>query len=385
MANLLDSKNFGTKIYSRFPTKYKEDDVSQNYALKRYIEALSDGGYSLAIEDINGITSLIDPDKVDANILPVLFEQYGLTVFNGIPESYLRYLLPKLSEAYEQKGSLTVIEFITSALTGVKVYLEVQDLELTITLEMDSSVGQEYFPDSEKFGRIIDKFLPFYFGRNLIYAYVFYENQTLKPREEYDMEVTDFKEEYGTLPSYRIGIPTMLNNTGILLNSTFILNPEPTGDYVDSHVDNIKYNYLEPITISNKEEDDLISFNLIFDEKHKVDVEEDVMIETTTTVYDETPKLWRRGRSVIGSALFGDSKLGDIVLGENRDYSDEVIETVRHTVEESCGFLQFLDTNTNSELYALNDNFYTNANGDHMEFSYDVITINGEQTTIYHY
>lgn len=363
MANLLDSKNFGTKIYSRFPTKYKEDDVSQNYALKRYIEALSDGGYSLAIEDINGITSLIDPDKVDANILPVLFEQYGLIVFNGIPESYLRYLLPKLSEAYEQKGSLTVIEFITSALTGVKVYLEVQDLELTITLEMDSSVGQEYFPDSEKFGRIIDKFLPFYFGRNLIYAYVFYENQTLKPREEYDMEVTDFKEEYSCIPSYRMGIPTMLNNTGILLNSTFVLNPEPTGDYVDSHVDNIIYNYLEPIKLSSDEGEDPISFNLILNENSSVVMEEETETEKLTTVYNEVPKL---------------GKYDD-------DHSDKVKDLVSYgAINEIGGFLQYFDTNTNSEQYLLNDNFYTNADGYHMEFCYDVITINGEQTTIIH-
>ena len=42
MSNILNSKDFGLKIYNRFPPKYREDDVEQKYALKRYIQSLSE-------------------------------------------------------------------------------------------------------------------------------------------------------------------------------------------------------------------------------------------------------------------------------------------------------------------------------------------------------
>ena len=45
MSNILNSEDFGLKIYNRFPPKYREDDVGQKLALKRYLQALSDGGF----------------------------------------------------------------------------------------------------------------------------------------------------------------------------------------------------------------------------------------------------------------------------------------------------------------------------------------------------
>ena len=124
MSNILKSEDFGLKLYNRFPYKYREDDEKQNYALKRYIESLSDGGFKYAIDEINGIPTIIDPDNVSSKILPILFKQYGLEVFNGVPESYLRYLLPKLGEVWSKKGSLSAVEFITSSISGIKTSTE---------------------------------------------------------------------------------------------------------------------------------------------------------------------------------------------------------------------------------------------------------------------
>ena len=77
MSNILNSEYFGLKIYNRFPPKYREDDVGQNFALKRYLQALSDGGFKYSIDEINGIADLKDPDKVDSKVLPILFKQIG--------------------------------------------------------------------------------------------------------------------------------------------------------------------------------------------------------------------------------------------------------------------------------------------------------------------
>ena len=154
MSNILNSEDFGIKIYNRFPPKYREDDVGQNYALKRYLESLSDGGFKYSIDEINGITTLIDPDRVDSKVLPVLFQQYGLEIFNGIPEEYLRYLLPKLGEAWSKKGSLSVVEFITSSLSGVKVSTDIVYKDnnpiINVKLEMDYNLQINEFPDDEK-------------------------------------------------------------------------------------------------------------------------------------------------------------------------------------------------------------------------------------------
>lgn len=177
MSNILDSKDFGLKIYNKFPPKYREDDVEQLYALKNYLESLADGGFKYTIDDINGLMHLIDPSKIDAKLLPTLFKQYGLNVFNGIPEDYLRRLLPNLGEAWSNKGSLDVLEFITSSLSGVKTNTEIKYDEdgnplIDVRLEMDYNLG-DYFPDARQFNRILDNFLPFYADKTLIYSYVF--------------------------------------------------------------------------------------------------------------------------------------------------------------------------------------------------------------------
>lgn len=177
MSNSLNGKDFGSKIYNRFPPKYREDDVNQQYALKRYLESIAEGGFSHSIDEIKGLTSLIDPNNVDAKVLPILFKQHGLDVFNGIPEDYLRRLLPNLGEAWSKKGSLDVLEFITSSLSGIRTKTDVSyDKDgnplIDVRLEMDSNLG-DYFPDVKQFNRILDKFLPFYSDKTLIYSYVF--------------------------------------------------------------------------------------------------------------------------------------------------------------------------------------------------------------------
>ena len=194
MSNILDSKDFGLKIYNRFPPKYREDDSQQQYALKRFLEAMSDGGFKYIIDEINGITYLQDPDNTDSKVLPLLFNQYGLDVFNGIPEEYLRKLLPNLGEAWSKKGSLVVIEFITSSLAGVKATTEVEYDDdgnplIDIRLEMDSNLS-DYFPDARHFSVLLDSFLPFYCDKTLIYVYVFDESANVDVNEEEYNEIT---------------------------------------------------------------------------------------------------------------------------------------------------------------------------------------------------
>lgn len=274
MSNILNSEDFGLKIYNRFPPKYREDDVGQDYALKRYIEASSDGGFKYAIDDINGITYLINPDKVESKILPILFKQYGLELFNGIPEEYLRYLLPKLGEAWSKKGSLGVIEFITSSLSGIKTSTDVsyddQDNPLVeVTFEMDYNIG-DYFPNTRQFEKLLVNFLPFYCDVAILYAYMFYETQILVARDEEYLEtyIKDIKDVHGNLDCADDLLDTLKESTflesctmsrssierriavfgkGVFGEAIF----SDTGYSADTHVDNITFTTQEEIGLHN--------------------------------------------------------------------------------------------------------------------------------------
>lgn len=246
MSNL-DSSNFGSKIYNRFPAKYREDDSLQNYALKRYIEALSDGGFKYAIDEINGLMNLINPVNVDTEVLPILFSQYGLEVFNGIPENYLRYLLPRLGEAWSKKGSISAIEFITSSLSGVKVETEITYDDkgnpfIGINLEMDYSMAN-YFPKMSQFYRILSNFVPFYCDFGVSYKYVYSDTDSIfyKDSEE-TIQITKVDEENICISS-DLGdryYPS-LNVRSRLLNSSLILNDYSEGVETDYFEDTITY------------------------------------------------------------------------------------------------------------------------------------------------
>lgn len=183
---LLSSEDFGLKIYERFPPAYREIDEHFNLALKRYLQSLSDGGFKYSIEEINGLLDLVDPDRVGADVLPFLYSQYGLELFNGIPENYLRYFLPFLSLAYSKKGSLGVIPFITTSLSGIRTSTDIAldaygNPEMNVTLEMDYQVvGNNFFPKSEQFKRILENFLPFYVHCTIVYLYTLFENVNLR-------------------------------------------------------------------------------------------------------------------------------------------------------------------------------------------------------------
>ena len=233
---LLDKNDFGLKLYNRFPPKYRQDDAMVNHSLKRYLQSLGDGGFRYAIEDVNGLLDLQNPETAPSKVLPLLFEQYGLELFNGIPETYLRYLLPKLSEAWKKKGNISVIEFIVSSLGGVKTETELTYDEggfpfINVRLEMDYNLGS-YFPDPEQFNRILEEFIPFYCDYLLIYSYLFHDVQKIVGKEAlcFD-EIRYTTDEYAFIPYTRD--LRLKSNTNILtsgLNNTFILNE---GKYFD--------------------------------------------------------------------------------------------------------------------------------------------------------
>ena len=180
MSKTLKPNEFGEKLYNSLPPLYHVADEDVEYALKRYLSALADGGYAKVIEEINGFLTLIDPDKIDEELLPILFQHYGFEAFNGIPTLYLRKLLPLVSDIYNLKGTITAVEYLTSVVAGVKSTVELneefsENHTINVNLEMDYGDHQNDMPDQDQLLRIIGEFVPFYCDVLIVYIYIFEE------------------------------------------------------------------------------------------------------------------------------------------------------------------------------------------------------------------
>ena len=181
MPNILDSNTFGEKIYNRFPIKYREDDVEHNYALKRFIFTAAEGGFKYIIDDANGILNLIDPSTAPLEVINLLYEQFGVPMFNGIPEEFLRNFLPNLGRALDYRGTLSVIDYVATSISGVKTTTEVEvneednSVDLNVTLDM-GKLGIKYFPDYAQFIDIMENFIPFYCYLHVVSNYNYSED-----------------------------------------------------------------------------------------------------------------------------------------------------------------------------------------------------------------
>lgn len=357
MSNILNSKDFGLKIYNRFPPKYREDDAFHNYALKRYLQALSDGGFKYSIDEINGIADLIDPDRVDPRLLPTLFKQYGLELFNGIPEQYLRYLLPKLGEAWSKKGSLSVVEFVTSSLSGIKTdtnvtYDDNGNPIIGVRLEMDYSLG-DYFPEAEQFTRLLENFVPFYSDITMLYSYLFYETQILVGREQEIYTISEEKDDSGNIDKES-----------------------------DNHKDNVTLNDSDVSKFNSLEDDGLgiLKIRLLtpLHDTSTIKSEDCCLDILKRPPYDESGvfSLLQDSEDQELSAVLGEAIMGVALFGGAKKYSDDIKDSVTEMKSEIGSFSVLDNTLTNNQYNTLNSNFYTN--GLHC---YDIVTI-GETVEI---
>lgn len=253
MSKTLDSITFGDKLYKSLPEIYRAEDAEVNFALKRYLQALSEGGFTKVIEETNKILSLVDPERVDAKILPVLFKSYGLEMFNGVPEMYLRKLLPMVSELFSLKGSITSVEYLTALISGVKSSIKVSeafkvDHAVDVILEMDYGTEQsKELPDREQLLRIIKEFVPFFCNVTIIYSYFFNEEARVFIQDSY----------YSDYVTYTSGEQTVIhsNDTEVArvvreaISDTGILKPnESIKDVIDFlHTDLASVKYIDDL------------------------------------------------------------------------------------------------------------------------------------------
>ena len=220
MSSILSSEDFGKKLYQTLPPIYREDDSKVNFALKRYLEALADGGFAKVIDEINNLMTLVDPNKIPSELLPILYHSYGLDIFHGIPENYLRKLLPMVSKLFSYKGTTTAIEYLTNVVSGIKTsmttsgtnsYFETGDpfgvavfnssennIDVTLDLDFDATTNRGFeMPDREQLLRIVKEFLPFFCDVTIIYAYFFSETFNIEMEDVCEELINFLSEEVG--------------------------------------------------------------------------------------------------------------------------------------------------------------------------------------------
>lgn len=271
MSELLDGSTFGDKVYNKFPAVYRNEDVENDLFLKRYIDALGEGGFSLVIEDANGITKLISPSETEDKFLPTLYESYGISVFNGLPVKFLRSLFPYLSSLFSRKGSKSVISYLSSIILGARVKVE-EDVNfkenylLHLFVDVDSRIEND-FPDVGQLKRVLGFFLPFFC--KVIISYTLYDTDVI----EVSFSELFFDIIYETTTSQTImkvvrDIPHEVEK-GILNDSRYTLN----NNFYLAVSDRFDYNTILQVnddfedTFSNSERE-MLSLSSYFDETH---------------------------------------------------------------------------------------------------------------------
>lgn len=166
MSNVLNPDTFGDKLYNRLPSLYRTSDSNNNLALKRYLESLSEGGFSKLIDEMNNLLNIVDPEKSPHKALKYLFSQYGVTMFQGVDEKLLRKLLQIISDVFSRKGSKSTIYYIASLLTGCECVINYTIKDGTYLLKISFEVEDEshLLSDADKnfLESILKDYIPFY-------------------------------------------------------------------------------------------------------------------------------------------------------------------------------------------------------------------------------
>lgn len=112
-------------LYFRcLPSIYQEEDANIGKPLYRYLQSIILGGYDLAIQDIDNIIKLVDPETCPEQFFPILYESFGLTYYPDVDMKYHRKFLMNYGELRRRKGTYSCIRFLVRVLTRMDVKLD---------------------------------------------------------------------------------------------------------------------------------------------------------------------------------------------------------------------------------------------------------------------
>lgn len=160
-----------TLLYeSKLPKLYRDADIDVDFALKRFLQTIVDGGYSFALHDAEGLRSLINPVTCPDEFFPMLYESFGLTYYNDIDIRYQRKFLSNYGEIMRRKGTYACVNYLVRTVTGIPVTLTYtrshkgqEGRFLVVTLVAETMEQLEGIDTSiQVIQRFVQDFVPFF-------------------------------------------------------------------------------------------------------------------------------------------------------------------------------------------------------------------------------
>lgn len=111
--------SFSDHLYERLPEVYRREDAKKdiNFTLKRYLEALDEGGVKLVFNELLSLYDILEVDKCPPEVLPLLSRMLGYNYIEEVDVETQRKIIANLIELYKRKGTKSVINFITREFT----------------------------------------------------------------------------------------------------------------------------------------------------------------------------------------------------------------------------------------------------------------------------
>lgn len=111
--------DFANHLYERLPEIYRREDARKeiNFTLKRYLEALDEGGVQLIFSELLSLYDILEVDKCPQEVLPLLSKMLGYNYIEEVDVETQRKIIANLIGLYKRKGTKSVISFITREFT----------------------------------------------------------------------------------------------------------------------------------------------------------------------------------------------------------------------------------------------------------------------------
>lgn len=139
--------NFADHLYERLPEVYRREDAKKgiDFTLKRYLEALDEGGVQLVFSELLSLYDILEVDKCPPEVLPLLSKMLGYNYIEEVDVETQRKIIVNLIELYKRKGTKSVINFITREFTQ----FDTQVIELQYRIFKTWSPNPKGVPKSE--------------------------------------------------------------------------------------------------------------------------------------------------------------------------------------------------------------------------------------------